>query len=104
LGQSVRPRPEIADAAAEDDGHAITARIYPRETEAKGRGCCSKRKKIPLEITNVSESTLDGAIDYSVTAIDVADAFSFPTDGDFRINIKDELVKVTGVLRFHHKK
>lgn len=42
-------------------------------------------------------STLDGAINASVTSLDVLSATGFPTDGNFRITIDDELLLVTAV-------
>jgi hypothetical protein len=47
--------------------------------------------------TTLGGSTLDGAINNSVTSLDVASASSFPAAGDFRIRIDDEILKVTGV-------
>lgn len=50
-----------------------------------------------LQGTNISASTLDGAINASVTSLAVVSAASFPTGGDFWIRIDDEILKVTGV-------
>lgn len=46
---------------------------------------------------NNATTTLSSAINASVTSISVADASPFPTDGDFRIIIDNELLLVTGV-------
>ena len=42
-------------------------------------------------------STLDGAINASVTSLDVLSATGFPTDGNFRITIDSEIMLVTAV-------
>lgn len=47
--------------------------------------------------TNNAQSTLDGAINNSVTSLDVIDASEFPSGGDFRIIIDDEIMLVTAV-------
>ena len=46
---------------------------------------------------NRGESTLDGAINNSVTSLDVNDASSFPSSPQFRILIDDEIMLVTAV-------
>jgi hypothetical protein len=50
-----------------------------------------------FQYTTFGGSTLDGAINDSVTTLDVVSAASFPTSGDFWINIEGEILKVTGV-------
>lgn len=50
-----------------------------------------------LQITNIGASTLNGAINDAVTTLDVVSASSFPTSGDFWINVENEIMKVTGV-------
>jgi len=47
--------------------------------------------------TTLGESTLNGGINNSVTALTVTSASSFPATGVFRIIIEDEIMKVTGV-------
>jgi len=47
--------------------------------------------------TNNGESTLGSGIDNAVTSLTVASASSFPTAGNFRIRIDDEIMLVTGV-------
>lgn len=49
------------------------------------------------QFTNDASSVLDGGIDATQTTLDVIDASKFPTTGDFRIRIEDEILKVTGV-------
>lgn len=46
---------------------------------------------------NDAYTTLNGAINNSVTSIVVSDGGLFPSDGDFRIRIDDEFMLVTGV-------
>lgn len=46
---------------------------------------------------NGGSSTLDGAINDSVTSLDVADASSFPAYPDFKIKINSEVLTVTAV-------
>lgn len=46
---------------------------------------------------NNGASTLDGAINDVVTSLDVVDASSFPSTGDFKIKINDEIMTVTAV-------
>lgn len=46
---------------------------------------------------NNAQSTLDGAINSSVTSLVVTDASSFPTNPQFRLKINDELLLVTAV-------
>lgn len=52
---------------------------------------------MPELFTNNAQSTLDGAINDSVTSLDVSSASSFPVSGDFRIKIDDEIMLVTAV-------
>lgn len=47
-----------------------------------------------LQGTNISASTLDGAINASVTSLAVVDGSTFPSVGDFWIRIDDEIIKV----------
>jgi hypothetical protein len=47
--------------------------------------------------TNDSSSTLNGAINNSVTSLDVTSAATFPSSPQFRIKIDTELLLVTGV-------
>lgn len=47
--------------------------------------------------SNNAQSTLDGSIDNAVTSLDVQSATLFPTTGNFRIRIDDEIMLVTGV-------
>lgn len=49
------------------------------------------------QFANDAESTLDGDIDDSVTSLDIASIGAFPTTGQFRIRIDDELLLVTAV-------
>ena len=49
------------------------------------------------QFVNNAITTLDGSINSIVTTIDVADASLFPSTGNFRIVIDDELMLVTGV-------
>jgi hypothetical protein len=46
---------------------------------------------------NFGLSTLDGALTDSATSVDVVNAASFPTSGDFVINVEGELMLVTAV-------
>jgi hypothetical protein len=46
---------------------------------------------------NDAYTTLNGAINNSVTTIVVADGALFPAEGDFRIRVDDEFMLVTGV-------
>ena len=46
---------------------------------------------------NFGLSTLDEALDDTETGVDVVNAASFPTSGDFVINVEGELMKVTAV-------
>lgn len=46
---------------------------------------------------NNAAAELDGAINNSVTSLDVDDASDFPATGNFRIIIDDEIMKVTAV-------
>lgn len=52
---------------------------------------------MPEVFSNNAQSTLDGAINYLVTSLDVASASSFPANGNFRIKIDDEIMLVTAV-------
>lgn len=45
---------------------------------------------------NQAQTTLDGAINDSVTSIAVASTAGFPSSGDFRIRVDDEFMLVTG--------
>lgn len=49
------------------------------------------------QINGEAVSTLDGAINDSVTSLDVASATDFPSDGNFRILIGSEIMKVEAV-------
>lgn len=49
------------------------------------------------QYANNASSTLNGAINNSVTSITVLDASSFPSSGDFQIRIENEILKVTAV-------
>lgn len=49
------------------------------------------------QLANNPVTTLDGAINNSVTNLTVSDASLFPTSGDFTIKIGSELLRVTGV-------
>ena len=49
------------------------------------------------KFTNLASSTLNGAINNSVTSLDVTSAASFPTTGQFRIMIASEIMLVTAV-------
>lgn len=48
-------------------------------------------------LANNATSTLDGGITNSQTTLDVDDASAFPTEGDFRISVEEEIMLVTGV-------
>lgn len=48
-------------------------------------------------VNGASQTDLNGAINNSVTSLDVDDASVFPTVGNFRIRIDNELMLVTGV-------
>lgn len=52
---------------------------------------------MPEQLANDAISTLDSGINNSVTTLDVVDASLFPSTGNFRIRIDDELMLVTGV-------
>jgi hypothetical protein len=45
---------------------------------------------------NLDTTTLNGAINNSTTSVVVADGSVFPSTGTFRINIENEIMKVTG--------
>lgn len=49
------------------------------------------------QFSNFAESTLDGGINNSVTSLTVSDASLFPSEGNFRILIDDEILLVTNV-------
>lgn len=49
------------------------------------------------QFANEVSSTLNGGINDSVTSLSVASATGFPTDGNFRIRINDEILLVTAV-------
>jgi hypothetical protein len=49
------------------------------------------------QLANNPVTTLNGAINNSVTSLTVTDASSFPTSGDFTIKIDTELLRVTAV-------
>lgn len=49
------------------------------------------------KVSNIAQSTLNGAINNSVTSLVVASASTFPTSPQFRIKIDDEIILVTGV-------
>ena len=46
---------------------------------------------------NNSESTLNGSINNSTTSVTVTSASSFPSTGNFRVRVEDEIMLVTGV-------
>lgn len=48
-------------------------------------------------LSNRIRTTLDGAINSSVTSLTATDASDFPATGDFRIRIGTEIIKVLGV-------
>lgn len=47
------------------------------------------------QFLNEADTTLNGAIDNSTTSIVVTDGSIYPTDGDYRLGIRSEIVKVT---------
>ncbi len=49
------------------------------------------------QTANAADSLLDGAINNSVTSLDVDDASAFPAAGNFRILIDSEIILVTAV-------
>jgi len=49
------------------------------------------------QYANNASTTLNGAIDNSTTTVVVTDASAFPSSGDFRIKIENELMLVTSV-------
>jgi hypothetical protein len=49
------------------------------------------------KFSNNASTTLNGAINNSVTSLVVTSASGFPTGGNFRIRIDDEIIKVTAV-------
>jgi hypothetical protein len=53
----------------------------------------NKREKF----SNNASSTLDGSVNSTTTSVTVNDASDFPDDGDFRIIVGNELMKVTSV-------
>jgi hypothetical protein len=47
------------------------------------------------QLQNFGTTTLNEALDDSETGVDVTDGSVFPSSGDFRVNVEDELMLVT---------